>query len=65
MTRQTMIEVRRHIRAIDLALKKEIDCDPIDPRLKPGLVSEWCGHPICNRLKPCEAHELGIVGAPK
>lgn len=25
MTRKTMIEVRRHVRAIDLALKKDID----------------------------------------
>lgn len=42
-----LIELRRHFRAIDIALKKEIE--HMSKKLKAA-----CGHPACETLKNCK-----------
>jgi len=62
MRLKTLIELRRHIRAIDIVLKDEIDHEKVDSKLNipsPGVGSmrEWCGHPTCDPLIPCRHAE--------
>ena len=79
MRKETVIELRRHFRAIDIALKKEIDGDKsvdprVDPRFTPGGIIELCNHATCDRNKPClqermtqlvDAHREVVRGAAK
>jgi len=62
MRRETVIEIRRHVRAIDIALKKDID--------QSGEKAEIanCGHLSCDPKMGCKytlPHGVVLTGAEK